>query len=188
MPDFWLQLENKAWDVCPHDLGRDRMTGLTAEHRSGGHAPVMKTLTSPVTGAVQNRQMFQPLDGDALIYRRYTPNWAAPDDRKVNPWDLNESDPTDSGTMGTIPGAALEFNVGDSVTVHFRNLDMRTRTVTSIEELELFPTYEGSISFGPFFPPIDIDVFIPHVTEVPLDPLMRTHSIHPHHRALKGEL
>jgi plastocyanin/FtsP/CotA-like multicopper oxidase with cupredoxin domain len=180
MPDFWIQLENKAWDVCPNDLGRDRMTGQTAQARSGGHAPVMKTLTSPVTGAVHNRQMFQPLDGDALIYRRYTANWAAPDDRKVNPWDLNEPDPTDSGTMGTIPGPVLEFNVGDAVTVHFRNLDMRTRTVTSIEEIELFPTTEGSISFGPFFPPIDIDLFIPHETQVPLDVLRRTHSIHPH--------
>ena len=48
------------------------------------------------------------------------------DDRKVNPWDLNEPDPTDNGTMGTIPGATIEANVGDSVIVHFRNHDKRT--------------------------------------------------------------
>ena len=63
---------------------------------------------------------------DALIFRRYTPNWAAPDDRKVNPWDINELDPTDNGTMGTIPGPVIECSVDDSVTVHFRNMDMRT--------------------------------------------------------------
>jgi FtsP/CotA-like multicopper oxidase with cupredoxin domain/plastocyanin len=63
--------------------------------------------------------------GEALILRRYTANWAAPDDRKVNPWDLNEPNPTDSGTMGTIPGPVIECNVGDTVLVHFRNMDSR---------------------------------------------------------------
>jgi len=37
---------------------------------------------------------------------------AAPTIRKVNPWDLNETDPTDNGTMGTIPGPVIELNVG----------------------------------------------------------------------------
>ena len=62
---------------------------------------------------------------DSLIFRRYTANWAAPDDRKVNAWDLNEPNPTDAGTMGTIPGPVIECNVGDTVTVHFRNMDNR---------------------------------------------------------------
>lgn len=83
--------------------------------------------------------MFAPLrdaDGkvmDALIYRRYKApdpaagiaEWQVPDDRKVNPWDINEKDPTDTGTMGTIPGPVVECNVGEEVKVHFRNLDMR---------------------------------------------------------------
>src|SRR3974390_1226669 len=125
--DFWIQLENHVWDLCPNDSGRDRMTNQTAEDRTG-KAPTTVTLTSPITGHTAQRQMFQPLDQDALLYRRYQPNWTAPDDRKVNPWDLNESDPTDNGTMGTIPGPVLEFNVGDSVTVHFRNLDNRVTT------------------------------------------------------------
>jgi hypothetical protein len=63
---------------------------------------------------------------DALILRRYTQNWAAPDDRKVNPWDLSEPDPTDNGTMGTIPGPVIECTVGDTVVAHFRNRDRRT--------------------------------------------------------------
>jgi hypothetical protein len=71
-----------------------------AAHWTGA---VVKTLISAVTGVVQNRTMFRPLSQDALILRRYIPNWAAPDDRKVNPWDLNEPDPTDNGTRGTFP-------------------------------------------------------------------------------------
>src|SRR5437660_11965731 len=77
-------------------------------------------------------RMYKPLMdgtsvGEALILRRYAANWAAPDDRKVNPWDLNEMDPTDTGTMGTIPGPVIECNAGtrDTVVVHFRNMDAR---------------------------------------------------------------
>ena len=54
--------------------------------------------------------------------RRYTKDWKAPDDRKVNPWDLNEQDPTDGGTMGTIPGPTIECNVGDTVRMHSKVL------------------------------------------------------------------
>src|SRR5206468_3773707 len=104
--------------------GIDRMTGQTIKQVTGNNK-VVKTLTSPVTNVTHTPTMFLPLGEDALILRRYTANWAAPDDRKVNPWDLNEPDPTDGGTMGTIPGPTLECRVGESVTVHFRNMDMR---------------------------------------------------------------
>jgi hypothetical protein len=102
--EFWIQIENNPWDVAPRNV--DRLTGQTMQQITG-QAPVLKTLISPVTGVVRTRTMFRPLSQDALILRRYTPNWAAPDDRKVNPWDLNEPDPTDNGTMGTIPGAVI---------------------------------------------------------------------------------
>jgi len=123
--DIWIQLENHAWDTCPN--GVDRMT-------SEMFSPVNLPLLSPETGVSQSRPMFRPLNGDALIYRRYTANWHTPIDRKVNPWDLNEPDPTDNGTMGTIPGPVIECNVGatavgDTVRVHFRNKDHRTITV-----------------------------------------------------------
>ena len=116
MVDFWIQLENRPWDTSPN--GIDRMTG---EH-------------FPSVGILNGRKFYKPLGGstpakpfgeDALIFRRYTPNWAAPDDRKINPWDLNEPDPTNTGTKGTIPGAVLEANVGDDIIVHFRNMDSR---------------------------------------------------------------
>jgi hypothetical protein len=93
------------------------------------HVPV--TITSPITGVTRTPNMHKSIGQDALILRRYTPNWAAPDDRKGNPWNLNEPDPTDTGTMGTIPGPTIECNVGDSVTVHFRNLDTRLSTTSS---------------------------------------------------------
>src|SRR5262245_42399925 len=121
--EFWIQIENNPWDVAPRNI--DRLTGQTMQQITG-QAPVVKTLVSPVTGVVKTRTMFRPLSQDTLILRHYTPNWAAPDDRKVNPWDLNEPDPTDNGTMGTIPDAVIECTVGDKVIVHFRNQDTRS--------------------------------------------------------------
>ncbi|MBI3880147.1 MAG: multicopper oxidase domain-containing protein [Verrucomicrobia bacterium] len=131
--EYWIQIENHPWDACPN--GIDRMTGTPLG------PTVTKNLKSPATNAVQvDRpvEMFRPLPADALIYRRYKPPvnpanpvdaWTVPDDRKVNPWDINEPDPTDAGTMGTIPGPVIECNVGDSVVVHFRNADTRTQMV-----------------------------------------------------------
>lgn len=163
--EFWIQIENHPWDVSPNNI--DRITGLTIketdEHMAPGtgHDPVDVTLTSPVTGVVRTRRMYKPLrDGanlaDALILRRYTPNWAAPDDRKVNPWDLNEPVPTDNGTMGTIPGPVIECNVGDQVSVHFRNMDTRagkgvqTRTHSLHPHGFVFaPTSDGAYPLSP---------------------------------------
>src|SRR5437867_12392480 len=142
--EIWIQLENHRWDICPR--GKDRMTGMKVEDFQGGEAPVNVSLTSPVTGHTRsNVKMFQPVrdgDGDltdALILRRYTANWAAPDDRKVNPWDINELDPTDNGTMGTIPGVVIECNVGDMVVVHFRNRDTRAGKVIHERAHSLHP-------------------------------------------------
>ena len=135
--EYWIQLENKPWDACPNNI--DRMHGQTIEENLGV-SPVSVTLTSPETGVSTTRTMFLPVNSgtqtnaagneewkveDALIFRRYTANWQQPDDRKVNPWDLNEPNPTDSGTMGTIPGPTLECDIGDKIVVHFRNKDFR---------------------------------------------------------------
>lgn len=121
--EYWIQIENHAWDVAPNNI--DRMTGQDMQTITGV-APTVKALLSPETGVARMRTMFKPISEDALILRRYTENWAAPDDRKVNPWDRNEPDPTDNGTMGTIPGPVIECNVGDTVLVHFRNRDNRS--------------------------------------------------------------
>jgi plastocyanin/FtsP/CotA-like multicopper oxidase with cupredoxin domain len=181
MPEFWIQLEHHAWDCCPNNI--DRMTGLDIKGREGTAPHTNITLTSPSTGVTrQNVTMFRPLmrqeDGqalvdEALILRRYKPPakadksdaWTIPDDRKVNPWDLNEPDPTDKGTMGTIPGAVIECNVGDSVVVHFRNMDFRKKPGT--KEICFPIPFVGEICI-PF--PVEIDF--------PIE--KRTHSLHPH--------
>ena len=177
MPDYWIQIENRPWDACPHNI--DRMTGQNLKDLEGTD-PVTVTLSSPGTGVVRNNvTMFRPLrkaDGtvdDALILRRYKPPqqadqsdaWTVPDDRKVNPWDINEPDPSDSGTIGTIPGPVIECNVGESVTVHFRNLDNRTQPGTQ------------TICF-PF--PFIGQICLPFPTLVPLPVEQRNHSLHPH--------
>lgn len=123
MAEFWIQIENHAWDLAPNR--RDRMTWEWMKDKPGGQPPKLVTLHSPVTGITHQRWMYKPMTEDALIFRRYTANWAKPDDRKVNPWDINEKDPTDSGTMGTIPGAVIELNVGENAVIHFRNMDER---------------------------------------------------------------
>ena len=149
MPDIWIQIENRAWDVSPHRI--DRMTGQAV-----AAASVAKTITSPETGVTHTRQMWKPLAQDALILRRYTPNWAAPDDRKINPWDLNELDPTDNGTMGTIPGPVIECQLGDTVTVHFRNKDARAGKALEARTHSLHPhgfvfdpRYDGAYPLTP---------------------------------------
>jgi FtsP/CotA-like multicopper oxidase with cupredoxin domain len=152
--EYWIQIENRAWDVAPNDV--DRLTGRTMAQLPGGAAPVARTLTSPETGVVRTRTMYKPLGEDALILRRYTKNWAAPDDRKVNPWDLNESDPTDNGTMGTIPGPVIECKVGDRVIVYFRNKDFRAGKDVKARAHSLHPhgfvfdpRYDGAFPLSP---------------------------------------
>ncbi|TMK57559.1 MAG: hypothetical protein E6G60_16755 [Actinobacteria bacterium] len=110
--EYWIQIENHAWDACPNNI--DRMMGMTINPNP-----------QPVTGSTPLRNMAKPLDRDALIIRRNTPNWAAPDDRKINPWGVNEPDPRQ--TLGTLPGAVIECDLanGDDVLVHFRNMDTR---------------------------------------------------------------
>ena len=162
--EYWIQLENRPWDASPNNL--DRLTGRDMKEVTGKD-PVDVTITSPATGVSRVRTMFNPTrDGsgnvkDALILRRYAPPkapdgsdaWTVPDDIKVNPWDLNEPDPTDKGTMGTIPGPVIECSVGDTVVVNFRNLDRRTQ-----------PAFSGGGL----------------VTEEPIAIEKRVHSLHPH--------
>ena len=163
MPTYWIQIENHQWDTAPNDI--DRMTGQTIKQLLNKDVKTGVTRVSPVTGHSNTTDMFLPLGQDALILRRYTANWAAPMDHKVNPWDLNEPDPTDTGTMGTIPGPVIECSVGESVTVHFRNMDTRTQMGTTevCFDLPLF----GRICF-------------PVPAPVPLPVEQRTHSLHPH--------
>ena len=174
--EYWIQLENRPWDASPNNL--DRMTGMNMKEATGKD-PVDVSITSPGTGVTKTRRMYNPLrdnDGnvkDALILRRYKPPtqddlsdaWSVPDDRKVNPWDLNEKDPTDNGTMGTIPGPVIECKVGDSVTVHFRNLDMRSRLTTKQVCFDI-----------PFLGKICLPV--PGVEPIEIE--KRVHSLHPH--------
>lgn len=134
--EVWIQLENRAWDTMPNNI--DLMTGKTAQDITG-KASKDVIISSPGTGVTKTRKMYAPLqDGsgniiEALLFRKYkapvqadkSDAWTVPDDRKVNPWDINEPNPTDYGTMGTIPGPVVQCNVGDTVLVHFRNLDKR---------------------------------------------------------------
>jgi len=201
--EYWIQIENRPWDVCPGN--KDRMTGQTLKQREGIDPVHNVKLKSPGTGKTRKVTMFKPLedsDGkvmDALILRRYLPPskrhpdpWTIPDDRKVNPWDLNEPNPTDKGTMGTIPGPVIECNVGDKVIVHFRNLDMRTHPVTKTTTQIVHTTctqvtWEPGDRTNGFKPhrvvervPCDKTETVTHTEEEPLPVEMRTHSLHPH--------
>jgi len=149
--EYWIQIENRPWDMSPHNI--DRMTGRTMQQITG-NAPEPVTLNSVVPGAPPRMvTMYNPIRDDAggvtdaLILRRYRPPvaadqsdaWTVPDDRKVNPWDLNEHNPGESGTMGTIPGPVIECNVGDSVVVHFKNGDGRVGKTVQTRTHSLHP-------------------------------------------------
>jgi len=135
--EYWIQIENRKWDASPANI--DRMTGQTMA-KAVNFAPVDVSLNTYVPGSMSRTvKMFNPIRRqgvaiDALILRRYKPPrkpdqsdaWTVPDDRKINPWDLNERNPTEDGTRGTIPGPTLELSVGDSLLVHFRNSDFRS--------------------------------------------------------------
>src|SRR5205823_463965 len=172
---YWIQLENRPWDACPNKI--DRISGQDMK------AITKKDPVSVALSPTNTRTMFAPLrDGDgnvtdALILRRYKPPqkqnqsdaWTVPDDRKINPWDLNEPDPTDNGTMGTIPGPVIECNVGDSVVVHFRNMDSRSRIKVTTEEVCFDLPFGGRFCFP-----------IPKITTEPIEIERRCHSLHPH--------
>ena len=139
--EYWIQIENRRWDASPANI--DRMTGRSIKEATGGpllgFAPTTETLNTLVPGSAPRQvKMYNPIRTgkvvvDALILRRYKPPtkadgsdaWTVPDDRKINPWDLNERNPTENGTRGTIPGPTLEMSVGDSMVVHFKNADGR---------------------------------------------------------------
>jgi FtsP/CotA-like multicopper oxidase with cupredoxin domain/plastocyanin len=134
--EYWIQIENRRWDASPNNI--DRMTGRTMA-QAVGYTPTMETLSTMVPGSAPRQVlMFNPIRDsagavDALVLRRYRPPaqadgsdaWTVPDDRKLNPWDINERDPGENGTRGTIPGPTLEMSVGDSMVVHFKNADSR---------------------------------------------------------------
>jgi FtsP/CotA-like multicopper oxidase with cupredoxin domain/plastocyanin len=178
--ELWIQIENRPWDASPNNI--DRMMGQTIKEMTGVEPATVQL------SATNTRMMFAPLndgseaqpDGtkkwkviDGLILRRYKPPqqpdksdaWTVPDDRKINPWDVNEQDPTDTGTMGTIPGPVIECNVGDSVVVHFRNMDMRAKTVIQQKCFDL---------------PVIGRICFPIPTTVPFPIEKRCHSLHPH--------
>ena len=77
--EFWIQLENKPWDMNPYNI--NRMTGESIPESER----VDKIIASfPPLNLESRVRMTEPVE--ALIYRRYTANWVAPDDRKVNPY------------------------------------------------------------------------------------------------------
>ncbi|MFQ5858762.1 MAG: multicopper oxidase domain-containing protein [Anaerolineae bacterium] len=130
--EYWLQIENHPWDVMPQ--GINRMTGEELAQGAGG--------------------LFRSLLAEALIIRRYTTDWAAPDDRPVNAWDLTEPDP--AHTHGTIPGATIEAKVGDEIIVHLRNMDMRASLSEAERTHSLHPhgvqhspLYDGAYPLSP---------------------------------------
>lgn len=99
--EYWLQLENLPWDVCP--WGVDRMSGLA--------------LTKAANG------MYRATAQETLAMRRYAENWSRPADDAINAWDLAEPS---AAQAGGFPGALLEAKVADQIIVHFRNMDQRS--------------------------------------------------------------
>lgn len=132
--EYWLQLENMPWDVCP--WGVDRLAGATLPRASDGN--------------------YRPTTEETLVLRRYTANWSQPADEMINPWDLTEGSP---GQPGRFPGALLEAKVADQIIVHFRNLDQRSGVADETLIHSLHPhgvqraaLYDGAYPLSPLDP------------------------------------
>jgi hypothetical protein len=129
--EYWLQLENTPWDVCP--WGVDRMTGLTLSRAPDG--------------------MFRAAAHEMLVMRRYSENWSRPAEEAINAWDLAEPSP---GQSGGFPGALLEAKVADQIIVHFRNMDQRSgapdqERIHSLHAhgVQRSPLYDGAYPLSP---------------------------------------
>jgi hypothetical protein len=130
--EYWLQLENIAWDVCP--WGVDRIANVSLpKGQNGAHRPATQ---------------------EALVVRSYTPNWDRPVGEAINPWDLTEPGPAQAG--GGFPGALLEAKVADQIVVHFRNMDQRSgvpdaERVHSLHAhgVQRAPLYDGAFPLSP---------------------------------------
>lgn len=130
--EYWLQLENLAWDVCP--WGVDRTNGQNLPAGSGG--------------------AYRPVAEEALVIRRYATNWDRPVGEAINAWDLTE--PGLPTAHAGFPGAVLEAKVADEIVVHFRNLDQRSG-VSDVERLHSLhahgvqrtPLYDGAFPLSP---------------------------------------
>ena len=162
--EYWIQIENRFWDMAPHK-GLNRMTGEMMSPMTRQLIWIgLNNLGNPEE--IENRNVDMYLPVSALILRRYKPPqnadlsdaWTVPDDRRVNPWDLNEPNPVE--TMGTIPGPIIECNVGDQVRVYFRNMDFREQNdsllhvVKRTHSLHLhgivfLPEYDGAYPLSP---------------------------------------
>ncbi len=129
--EYWLQLENTPWDVCP--LGVDRIAGLTLTQAAGG--------------------MFRAAAGETLAIRRYAENWSRPAGEAINAWDLTELSPAQSASF---PGALLGAKVADQIIVHFRNMDQRSGVPDSerlhslhAHGVQRGPLYDGAYPLSP---------------------------------------
>src|SRR5438034_8120720 len=77
--EIWIQLENHPWDVCPNwPVDRSEAEGAMPV---GPQKQVL--MRSPVSGKSRLATVRTPIAKDALLLRRYTAEWKAPDDRKV---------------------------------------------------------------------------------------------------------
>jgi hypothetical protein len=133
--EYWLQLENHAWDTCP--WGIDRMTGRKF--------------------SVQAGSAFRPVPQEVLVLRRYSSNWGEPVADPINPWDLTE--PSPGRAPGALPGAVLEAKVADEIVVHFRNMDQRMGLAEAERLHSLHPhgtqrvaVYDGTFPLAPADP------------------------------------
>jgi hypothetical protein len=108
-----------VWDVTPNNI--HRVTGQDMQTLPGGSAARHEGPHFAVTGARTDAHDVQPVGEDALVRRRYTPDWAALPTQGESVWDLSEPDPTHNGTMETIPGPVIEYKLGHRAVMHFRN-------------------------------------------------------------------
>jgi manganese oxidase len=120
--EYWIAAVPVSWNIVPN--GHDAMTGMSMPMPMPMPMP-MATQISPAQTVVQT-----------VVYRRYSPHWKKP----------LANAPASSAEGLLIPGPLIQARVGDTIIVHFKNMDTLRHDAHSMHfhGVHYAPTSDGA--------------------------------------------
>jgi len=130
--EYWIAAVPVSWNIVPN--GHDPMMDMS----------MATTTPMPVQAAIAPAQSVV----QTVVYRRYSPHWTKP--------LANAAAPSADGLL--IPGPLIRARVGDTILVHFKNMDTLRHDPHSMHfhGVHYAPTSDGA--YVPGFSGADADV------------------------------